>query len=973
MARHFYSRRLHRVTLWMCVVVAVVPSGVVRAGGGLAAIDAFHVGRYHLTCGDRNKALDAFNDALRLNPQFVQAYIARGKLLAEMGEFDSALADLNFALRLQPTHAEGFAYRGFVLLSQGKPEESLPEFDMALRIDPSYARVHYLRGQALRGLGNEMGADASIAMAYKLDPSIENLKTMATTAGENGAVGVRMNAPAGLERTSLMADITVPPRADLPKEMQGRVVRFENHPQLANIYTPFGANRDSQQSQTPQLPDAATARRPTITPPHPKESTETEELKTVRQPQPGKLSSSSDTKNVNPAEPKSDDKAEQLLAKLPEIMPPPSLELTPADGAEPAPQPAAVEVTAPVVVNEQPALEAAPPASAILAGAAAKEAVSKPTPETSQARIAEAIAATQQSAAESSSTPAAEKSADLPTVEPVAAVEDKPASVENAAAPELPTPPMLEAAPAAVVVIGDEPSQPGVAPAVPTDSGVERARSDAELCRLRGVEREEQGDPSAALREYENSIRLDPTNPQSYCLRGRLFLKAQHTTEAAADFEQAIRLAPGLAIGYYGRGHARYLQGEFADAVDDYTVCLRLDDCHALALIERGHCLAQLGEAEKAELDRQAAIALDPSLAKTGPKYGNALPKAPVPTDVLMPTETPAAFVSDAPAKVEQTAASEPAAASAFGDLFTGGEPVKQPQTLPTDVTTAASTDGVAVASDRAPVVSGNAVPSQPELTPVAQPANELQPAATEPADLLPSSLNEQPLHDGAAQQELKRLSDELSRAPGDSRLYVRRAEAQLNLGRAEDAVDDLNAALRIEPTSVEALTLRAQAHEEAQRLPAAVADLNELLRLKPNDGALLARRGGAKLALGLIDEAVADLTQGFAAGHDSAESYCRRGLAFAVQGNAQQAMADFAAALEREPNNAEIFVCRGRAFAEFNRPAEALADFNRAVECDPKCADAYFERSRLYALKGAYEKSQSDRVMALKLDPTLR
>ena len=49
------------------------------------------------------------------------------------------------------------------------------------------------------------------------------------------------------------------------------------------------------------------------------------------------------------------------------------------------------------------------------------------------------------------------------------------------------------------------------------------------------------------------------------------------------------------------------------------------------------------------------------------------------------------------------------------------------------------------------------------------------------------------------------------------------------------------------------------------------------------------------------------------------------------------------------------------------------MADFNRCLELDPKCADAYFERSRLYAVRGAYEKSQSDRRKALELDPTLR
>lgn len=903
MARHSYSRRLHRLTLWLCAIVAVFPSSVVQAGGGLAAIDAFHVGRYHLTCGDRHKALDSFNDALKLNPQFVQAYIARGKLLAEMGEFQSALADLNFALRLQPTHAEGFAYRGFVLLSLGKPQESLPEFDMALRLDPSYARVHYLRGQALRGVGNEMGAESSIASALQLDPSIETLQVLATTSGDDGTIGVRMTTPAGLERTSQMADTTFTAPPELSKQMQGRVVRFDQHPQLANLNLPFAPAASSRQPHSqPQPP--LTARQPSVPPPHPKTESEAGQLKTVRQPGAGKLSST-----TSPSAPG--------LAERPEIMPP---------------------------------LDPAETAAAIFAAAAAGESSTKPTPEASEARISESIASTQQS---------------VEGLLPSRRVNDQPSPASPASLPIPLLPPTLET-PSTIAMIADASPQPESMPAVPAGAAVERANSDAELCRIRGIEREEQGDPTAALREYENAIRLDPTNPQTYCLRGRLFMKGEFTKEAVADFEKAVQLAPGLAIGYYGLAHARYLQRDFANAIDDYNVVLRLDDCHAQALIERGHCLAHIGEAEKAEVDRQAALVLDPSLAKAGPKYGDALPKAPVPTDVVGPTETPAAFVSDAPAKIERATGDEPAKASAFGDLFRGTEPAQQPLPLPTDVPVTNSTDGVATASDRVDPADANPIDTQPGSSPS-------QPTAAEPAESLPMNINAQPTADDAANQELKRLSDELSRAPGDANLYVRRAEASLKLGRAEDAVDDLNAALRIEPNFIKALALRADAHEATQRLPAAVADLNELLRLKPNDGAFLAQRGGAKLALGLVQEAEADLTQSFANGHNSADAYCRRGLANAVLGKQQEAMTDFAAALEREPSNAEIFVCRGRAFAEFNRPVEALADFNRAVELNPKLADAYFERSRLYAARGAYEKSQDDRHTALKLDPTLR
>lgn len=143
MSRHSKKRLLW--TGFVLAMLGILPTAPRPAMAGLAALDAFHVGRYHLANGQREQALESFNDALRLNPQFVQAYVARGKLYAELGQHESALADLNFALRLQPTHAEAFAYRGYALLSLGQAQKALPDLDMALRIDPSYARVHFLR------------------------------------------------------------------------------------------------------------------------------------------------------------------------------------------------------------------------------------------------------------------------------------------------------------------------------------------------------------------------------------------------------------------------------------------------------------------------------------------------------------------------------------------------------------------------------------------------------------------------------------------------------------------------------------------------------------------------------------------------------------------------------------------------------------------------------------------------------------
>ena len=227
-----FRQWLPAAMIWAIAWAAAAPTPA--SAGGLAAIDAYQVGRHHLANGQHEQALQSFNDALRMNPQFVQAYVARGKLLAEMGQFSSALADLNFALHLQPTHVEGFAYRAFALLSMNRPDEALVDLDAALRIDPKYARVHYLRSQTLRGLGKDTDAEASLATALQLDPTIEARQVIVAKhegVAEDGRI--ELASPAVPERTSVMARNE--PVEPMDKRKMGNVVRYERHPFLAKL------------------------------------------------------------------------------------------------------------------------------------------------------------------------------------------------------------------------------------------------------------------------------------------------------------------------------------------------------------------------------------------------------------------------------------------------------------------------------------------------------------------------------------------------------------------------------------------------------------------------------------------------------------------------------------------------------------------------------------------------------------------
>jgi tetratricopeptide (TPR) repeat protein len=62
---------------------------------------------------------------------------------------------------------------------------------------------------------------------------------------------------------------------------------------------------------------------------------------------------------------------------------------------------------------------------------------------------------------------------------------------------------------------------------------------------------------------------------------------------------------------------------------------------------------------------------------------------------------------------------------------------------------------------------------------------------------------------DANPEAEIRAASAEISKAPGNAMLYVRRAQAAAALGRYDDALDDLTAALRLDPECAVAKTLR--------------------------------------------------------------------------------------------------------------------------------------------------------------------
>ena len=92
------------------------------------------------------EAIAAYDKAIRLRPEHVEAYIHRGKVKNAMGHYEAALADLNTAIRLKPDSAAGYTARGFTKGELGDVKAAFADYEEALRLDPQCAEAYYYRG-----------------------------------------------------------------------------------------------------------------------------------------------------------------------------------------------------------------------------------------------------------------------------------------------------------------------------------------------------------------------------------------------------------------------------------------------------------------------------------------------------------------------------------------------------------------------------------------------------------------------------------------------------------------------------------------------------------------------------------------------------------------------------------------------------------------------------------------------------------
>src|SRR5687767_7827629 len=181
------TRLIFAVSLFCCATISVVAQDGMGPEG--EAIALFNQGQDAHEKGELKAAIDLYEKALKLLPDFPEAELQRGSAYQSLGDLSTAEAAFRKAVALREDWSLALANLGSLLVRKGKYDEARPILKRAIEVDadntPAYVATTTLAistnapDTELKELYKKI---ASIAAAAKTIPSIWTSKAILENA-----------------------------------------------------------------------------------------------------------------------------------------------------------------------------------------------------------------------------------------------------------------------------------------------------------------------------------------------------------------------------------------------------------------------------------------------------------------------------------------------------------------------------------------------------------------------------------------------------------------------------------------------------------------------------------------------------------------------------------------------------------------------------------------------------------------------
>ena len=140
-----------------------------------------------------------------------------------------------------------------------------------------------------------------------------------------------------------------------------------------------------------------------------------------------------------------------------------------------------------------------------------------------------------------------------------------------------------------------------------------------------GIAYLKKGEYDLAIKNLDEAIRLNPNYVKAFVNRAETYQKKYEYDRAAHDYDEAIRLEPNSKVAWAGRCWTRAILGELQAALEYCNKALQSEPTDAATYDSRGLTYMKMGQFDTAIDDYNSALRFEPKLASA--LYGRGLAK----------------------------------------------------------------------------------------------------------------------------------------------------------------------------------------------------------------------------------------------------------------------------------------------------------------------------------------------------------
>lgn len=171
-----------------------------------------------------------------------------------------------------------------------------------------------------------------------------------------------------------------------------------------------------------------------------------------------------------------------------------------------------------------------------------------------------------------------------------------------------------------------------------------------------------------------------------------------------------------------------------------------------------------------------------------------------------------------------------------------------------------------------------------------------------------------------------------------DDPVHLRnRAEAESWTNKFNNAMGDLNKAIKIKPDFARAYVDRAFTFENLQKYPLAIADFEKAISLNPKDTESMGSRAKLLDNMGRHKEAVEGYTQVIKTDPSLYWPYIQRAIAYVSLKQFEEAIADSTVLVDRSPTDTDYYENRAGIYVKAGHLHKALDDYKKILELEPR------------------------------------